>query len=412
MITREALRILHAKLHFVGAVNRQYDNRFAQSGAKIGTTLDIRVPPKYTTRSGATISSYQNSTERKIALPVTTQKGVDMNFSSVELTMQIDDFAKRFLEPAMAQLASTIEADALSMYKSVPSYSGRADETLASTATTNAYNKFQNGGRYMTELLAPVDNNRVALLNPQSRVDFSDAVKGLFQASQNIEEQYREGMMGRTGGFDVFESTLIPAHTPGSYTTGGQSNGATQGNNGANNVFVSTSDIILSGMGAAATLKAGDVITFAGCYEVHPETKVAYGYLKRFVVNADFTADGAGAGTVTVSPAVIYGGAFQNVSASVANASAVVKLTGVTASTAYGQNLMFHRDAFVFATADLEDVSQYGAWGAREVYDGISMRIARQYDIANDLVPTRIDVLYGYVAVYPELANRLVHQIA
>jgi hypothetical protein len=72
--------------------------------------------------------------------------------------------------------------------------------------------------------------------------------------------------------------------------------------------------------------------------------------------------------------------------------------------------LQFHEDAFVFATADLEDVSRYGAWGARESMDGISMRIARQYAIATDTIPCRIDVLAGFAPLYPELAVRHMYE--
>jgi hypothetical protein len=78
-----------------------------------------------------------------------------------------------------------------------------------------------------------------------------------------------------------------------------------------------------------------------------------------------------------------------------------------SASTQYAQNLVFHRDAFVLATADLEDVSKYGAWGARESVDGISIRLARQYDINSDNVPCRLDVLFGWKVVRPEMACRV-----
>lgn len=403
MITREALRILHQKSNFIGRTNRQYDSRFAKGGAKIGTSLDVRLPNKYTTRSGAPLS-VQNSVDRKVTLPVATQKGVDVSFSSVELTMDIDSFSQKFLEPAMSQLAATVEADALSMYKSVPNYIGAVNDQLD-------YAQFQGAGRILSENLAPRDNNRTATLTPKSTVEFATDVKGLFQSSDNIEKQYREGIVGRTAGFDVYENTLVPTHLTGTHAgtpkTGSSSVTTTQGNAGTGNAYVATSDIVTDGW-TSTSLKEGDIITFAGVFDVHPETKQSTGVLKRFVVAED-VSDTAGDMTITVSPGVIYGGAYQNVSNGVANNQDIVVL-GTTA-TAYGQNLMFHRDAFIFATADLDDVSQYGAWGARETHDGLSLRVARQYDINNDVIPCRIDILYGYVAAYPELACRSVYQL-
>lgn len=393
MITREALRILHQKLNFISKVDRQYDDRFAKTGAKIGTTLNIRKPPKYTVSTGANLST-QDSTETYTSLSVSNQAHVDMTFSSVELTMQIDDFAKRFLEPAMAQLAAYIENDALSMYKSVYNQVGSVSAPL------NAMRPVLQARKRMNDALTPMDGNRSIILNTDSNVELVDALKGLFQSSSQIADQYEDGMMGRTGGFGFYENTLLPNHTPG--TQGGTPlvNGAAQ----------TGSTLVTDGWAAAGTLKKGDVFTLAGVYGVHPETKQAYGYLQQFVATSDATADGGGAMSISIYPAITTSGAFQTVSGSPADNAAITVMG--TASTAYGVNLAFHKNAFTFATADLEDVSQYGAWGAREVYDGISMRIARQYAIGTDTVPTRIDVLYGYTALYPQLACRLANQVS
>lgn len=400
IITNESLRILHSNLNFIGNINRQYDNRFARNGAKIGSSLDVRLPNKYTVRDGPTLNT-QDTVNRKVTLPVATQKGVDVNFSSQELTMDLNDFSQNILQPAMAQLASRMEADALSMRNSVANLVGTPTGHLD-------YATFQGAGRKLTENLAPMDNSRTFTLDPKSRVDFSDAVKGLFQSADAISEQYREGVVGKTGGFNVYENTLLSAHTPG--TLGGTPlvNGASQGNAGTNNAYVDQTNLVTDGWTASQTvLTNGDVFTIAGVYEVHPETKHSYGTLKQFAVVGDTASDASGNATVTVSPGIITGGAYQNVSAAPADNAAITPVG--SASTPYGENLAFHKDAFIFASADLEDVSQYGAWGARKVYDGLSMRIARQYDINNDQMPCRIDVLYGYVPAYPELATRVIH---
>ncbi|WP_297924674.1 P22 phage major capsid protein family protein [uncultured Agitococcus sp.] len=400
IITKEALRILHAQSNFLTKINRQYDSRFAVNGAKIGTNLDVRLPNKFTVRTGSTYSA-QDMVERKVSLPVATIKGVDCTITDTELTMSLNDFSEQFLKPAMNQLASDIEYNAmLSMYKSVPN-------AVGTVSTQIDYKKFQQAGQRLTENLAP-SSDRTFLLNPSSRVEFSDAVKGLFQSSSNIEDQYREGVVGRTGGFDVFENTMIPVHTTGTYGGTPLTNGATQGSTGASNAYVATSSIITDGWTSGGTsLKAGDIVTFAGCYDVHPETKVSTGVLKKFVIVSD-VSDTTGAITMTVSPAVIAGGAYQNCSNRIADNSAITVLG--TSATAYGQNLAFHKDAFTFVSADL-DIPKGVDMAARERFGNISMRFVRWFDGDSGQWKSRFDILHGMAALYPELACRLVHQL-
>lgn len=406
-ITREALRILHGKLSFIKSVNTQYDSNFAKSGAKIGTQLNIRMPARYKVRTGATLST-QDHIERSTPLYVTSQIGVDVSFTSVDLTMSLDDFGNRVLSPAMTQLAAYLESDCLTRaYKLVANYTG-------TTSTQMTYKQFQQGGQSLSENLAPPDQ-RTALLNPASMVEFNDAVKGLFNAQSNLTTQYREGMMGRTGGFDVMENTFLPSHTRGSLAGSPVTNGAALGTSTTANAWVSTTALEVDGATSGTTLKAGDVITLSGVYDVHPESKVNTGRLKKFVVTADVTLTTAATSyTVTVSPGMIYGSgnAYQNcVLSGVANSDGLTVTAFGVASTAYGQNMQFHKDAFVFATADLVDVAEFGAWGARDSMDGISMRVAKQYDITNDAVPCRIDILYGFAGLYPELAARGFHAL-
>ena len=400
VITREALRILHAQSNFLTKINRQYDSRFAVSGAKIGTSLDVRLPNKFTVRTGSTYSA-QNMIERKVNLPVATIKGVDLTITDSELTLSLNDFSEQFLKPAMNQLASDLEYSAMqSMYKSVPN-------SVGTVSTQIDYKKFQQAGQKLTESLAP-SSDRTFLLNPSSRVEFSDAVKGLFQSSSNIEDQYREGMVGRTGGFDVFENTMIPVHTTGTYGGTPLTNGATQGDAGTGNAYVATSSIVTDGWTSGGTsLKAGDIVTFAGVFDVHPETKVSTGVLKKFVITTD-VSDTTGAITMTVSPGVIAGGAYQNCSNRIADNSAIVVLG--TSATAYGQNLAFHKDAFTFVSADL-DIPKGMDMAAREKFGNISMRFVRWFDGDTGTWKSRFDILHGMAALYPELACRLVHQL-
>ncbi len=378
-VTREALRILHQKLNFVGSITREYDDSFAKSGAKIGDSLKIRLPNQYSVRSGATLSA-QDTTESSVTLQVATQKGVDLNFTSVDLSLSLDDFSKRVLEPAMSVLAANIEADSMNMYKDVAQsvWNGGSAATLA---------KLLAGRKVLQDALTPL-NDRTANLNTQDNVDLVDALKGLFHDSKEVARQNREGYMGRTAGFDFVENTMWPSHTRGA-GSGYLINGAAQ----------SGSTIIVdTGTGAIA---AGDVFTIAGVFKVHPETKVSTGILQQFVATA---AASSGATSIAISPAIVASGASQNVSGSPADNAAITFLG--TASTAVGTSMLYQQDAFAFATADLVMPSGVD-FSKREVLDGISMRIVRQYDINNDKFPCRLDVLYGYKTLRPQLACRL-----
>ena len=386
MITREALRVLHNKLTFIGAINRQYDDSFAKSGAKIGDTLKLRLPNQFTVRTGATLSA-QDISEQSVALQVGTQKGVDMNFSSVDLTLSLDDFSSRVLEPAMAVLAAALEADAVTMYKDVYQQVGTPG------TTPNTLLTYLQARARLNNSLTPMDTNRTAHLSPLATATIVDALKGLFQDSSAIREQYREGAMGRTAGFDWFENPLVPTHANGNSVAGVQVTGAGQTGTTLN----------IKGVASGNAFAHGTVFTIAGVYEVHPETKVATSRLQQFVVAADATMSGT-TGALTISPSINVTGATQNVSGSPAD-SAALAIVG-SASTAYEQELAFHRDAFAFATADL--VMPKGVdFAAREVYDGVSMRIVRAYDINNDAFPCRIDVLYGYKTIRPQMACRV-----
>jgi hypothetical protein len=387
-VTREALRVLHQKLNFVGSIVREYDDSFAQKGAKIGDTLKVRLPNQYTVRTGATLSA-QDTNETSVDLKVQTQRGVDLNFTSVDLTLSLDDFSKRILNPAMSTLAASIEADAMSMYRDVfqSVWNGGAAITLE---------KVLDGRVLLQNALAPL-NDRTANLNTTDNAKFVDALKALFNDTTGIAKQYREGYMGRTAGFDFVENTMWGKHTRGaanaSYTTSTLVGVLPISENPVSTMTVAT------GTGA---MNVGDVFTIGNVNSVHPETKVNTGTPQQFVVTAAYAG---GAGSVSFAPAIVLAGGRQNVVIPTTSATAAITFAG-TASTAVGTSLLYQKEAFAFATADL--VMPGGVdFAAREVMDGISMRVVRQYDINNDKFPTRLDVLYGYKTLRPQLAARL-----
>jgi hypothetical protein len=384
-ITREALRVLHQKSNFVGNIIRDYDDSFAKTGAKIGDTLRVRLPNEYTVRTGAAIST-QDTSESSVTLPVQTQKGVDVNFTTAELTMDMDDFSERILDPAMSVLAANIEADALNMVKDV--YNLVDSDTAAID-----FLDIMNARKVLTDNLAPQDNQRCMLMQTKHTPPLVNELKGLFQDSSAIAQQYKEGMMGKTAGFDFYENTLLNDHTTGTAAKGDTSYDV----NGANQTG---SSVVVDG--GTKTFLKGDVITIAGCTRVHPESKASTGVAQQFVVTAD---TGASATTISISPSIITSGGRQNVSASPTDNGAITKV-GAGASELLTSTMGFHKEAFAFATADL--LMPDGVdFASRQVFDGISIRVIRAYDINSDKMPCRIDVLYGYKTVRAQLATRI-----
>lgn len=395
-VTREALRILHQKLNFIGTINRQYDDQFAKSGAKIGDSLKIRLPNQYTVRTGRPIS-VQDTSEQSVTLQVATQKGVDMAFTSVDLTLSLDDFSERILEPAMSVLAANIEADAMSMYKDV--YNEVSD--VGATATTALILQV---AKKLTDNLAPIAG-RTLNLNTKDNVDLVEALKGLFNDPAKLSKNFRDGMVANNflGFENVYQNTLWPIHVTG--TDDGTGAYLTDIAAGENNGSAGLLNIDTG----SGSFKKGDIVMIESLYRVHPETKVSTGKLMQFVVTADATP-GAGGGDLSISPNIVTSGARQNVTG-LADGKKIYKReydesTAVGNAADYLISMGYHKDAFAFATADL--VMPRGVdFSAREVLDGISMRIVRQYDINNDNLPCRIDVLYGYKTIRPELACRL-----
>lgn len=404
MITREALRILHNKLTYVGSINRQYDSRFAQEGAKIGTTLQIRLPNLYKIRTTAPMQ-VQDTYEQKIDLTVATQYGVDVNFSSVELTMSLDDFSKRIIEPAMAVLSSNIEAKALDMVYDIYQCSGATGTPVI--PTTLAY--FTLARAILNRSLTPKENaKRHALIDSATMASLVEGLKTLFHQGASLEHQYKEGFIqGSAGGFMWWENDLAPVFATGSTTnTTPLMKGAT---------LTGATTISVKGFpGATSTVLKGQVLTISGVYAVHPETKAAYGQLQQFVVTENAIASGNEIAALKISP-TIYGptsGALQNVSALPQDNAPVLFFEGTGSySSNLIQNVVYHEDAFTFVTADLE-MPKGVDFAAREVYDGISMRIVRNYDIINDKFPCRIDVLFGYKTLRAQMACRIPYKPA
>ncbi len=386
-VTREFLRVLHDNLSFIGNITRWYDDRFKVSGAKVGNSVDVRLPVKARSVTGPNLS-IQDVTEQVVTVQLTTQRHIDFSFSTVELTTDVEDFRRRYIEPFAKQLASEIEADVLSnVYKDVYNAVGTPGTVPGSLSV------FLEARRRLNEYLVPMADRSV-LMNSETMVNMVDALKALFHDASSISEQYKEGFITRAAGFDWYENQLLPVHDNGGVAGTPLVNGANQ----------TGSSLVTDGWTANTTIKKGTIFTISGVYAVHPETKNSYRFLQQFVVTSDVTADASGNATIPISPSITTSGAYQNVSGSPAD-NATITVLG-SGNTLYPQNMAFHKEAFVFATADLE-LPQGVDWAARESYDGISVRIIRDYSISDDTIPCRIDVLYGYKCVRPEMAVRI-----
>ena len=393
MITRKALEILENNLVITRNVNRQYDDSFAVQGAKIGSTLRIRLPDRALVTDGAALQ-VQDDNEQFTTLTVSTQKHIGMNFTTAELTMQLDDFADRVLKPRVSQLAASIDADVANAYKGIFASVGTAGTTPAtSLVLLQAQQKLNEAAASMSP--------RYATVSPAANAGLVEGMKGLFNPVSTVSRQFKNGMMGDgvLGYDEINMSQSILQHTAGtrSLTDTILVNGAvsTQGQ----------ATISIDGGTGSATVTAGDVFTIAGVYAVNPQTRQSTGSLQQFVVTTASTASGGAWTNIAILPAMYTSGnALATIDAFPADNAAVTFIG--TASTQYPQNLIYHKDAITFATADLL-LPQGVDMASRQVHNGISLRIVRQYDINNDRMPCRIDVLYGYSVIRPAMACRL-----
>jgi len=388
MITRKALEILENNLVITRNVNRQYDDSFAVEGAKIGSTLRIRLPDRALVTDGAALQ-VQDDNEQYTTLTVASQKHIGVNFTSAELTMQLDDFAERVLKPRISQLASSIDADVANSYK----YIGNTVGTPGSTPSTSLV--LLQAQQKLNENAA-VMNPRYATVNPAANAGLVEGLKGLFNPQDTISKQFKNGMMG-TGvlGYDEINmSQSIKQFTTGTRAATGNTTGAAVTTEGASTLTLT--------VGSGETILPGDVFTIADCFSVNPQTRESTGSLFQFVALASTTSTTTA--TVTVAPMYSAANALATMNVLPATSKAVVFVGA--ASTQYAQNLVCHKDAITFATADLL-LPQGVDMAARAVHNGISLRVVRQYDINNDRMPCRIDVLYGYSVIRPQMAVRM-----
>ena len=400
-ITNEALMVLENELTFTGQVDRNYDDQFAVVGAKIGQTVNVRRPGRFIGAVGPQLV-VEDFNETSVPVTLSTQFQVSTQFTTQDLALSLDMFSDRILKPAIATVANKMDRDGLLVAKNntanIVGTAGTAPTGLITYLTAAAYLDSEG---------APRDGRRSVTIEPFTSSTIVDSLKGLFVPTSQISSQYTKGLMGRdSGGMNCYMDQNVVSQTFGSYSTATLSCNVTTATGFLSSGWAYSSNITIGATSAAATLNQGDTFTIAGVYAVNPQNRQSYGKLRNFVVQSTTAIGSGGTATVTVVPAVITGGQFQNVSVTSTGSQAVTPFnnTGVTSP----QNILMHRNAFTLACADLElPEGVHFAGRASDKELGLSIRVVRQYTINNDSIPTRLDVLYGWAPLYPELACRI-----
>jgi hypothetical protein len=384
LITKETLVILENNLVMAGKVNRQFENQFV----KIGNAITIRKPNRFVITNGPGLV-IQNISEPSTSITISNQQHVDFQFSSQDLTLTIEEFSERYLKPAAVTIANSIDYTVFSNFSSFSNLVGTAGTLPAS------FQSLANVGQRLDELAAPQDG-RTLVLNPAAYWSLANGVSNLFVTM--VSEPALKGFLANIANFSIYVDQNAQAHMWGAFAGAGVVNGANQTGN----------LIVTNGWTPSITglFNAGDVVTFAGVFEVNPQNRQSTGALKDFVITSAVNSDSGGNATLSIFPSINISGAYQNASASPANLATVSAATAPVKSTSYFNNLGFCRDAIGLVTVPLE-LPDGVDFRSREMWKGISMRIIRAYDVTNDVLPTRIDVLYGTAQYYNDLGVRL-----
>lgn len=395
LVAKEALAILQNMLGFAKNVNRDFQPEFSSNqsrGYSPGSTINIKRPPRYTYRAGR-VAVPQATVETSIPL-VLSQGGVDINFTSFERTLSVQQFEQR-MQAAVVAVVNQIDLVGLNLARlGVANSVGTVGTPPATQAAALAL--ITAGQQKLSENAAPTDSRSLAV-NPLMNASIVQGLAGLFNSAGTISKQYQSGMFVEGLGLNVAMDQNVSRHTNGTQPTGPTANAV----NGAGQTGAA---ITVNAAAITGTITAGSVITFAGVNSVNPQSRVDTGSLQQFVVTANVAAS---ATSIPISPAIVTSGAFQNVTASPANNAALTVLGAASAS--YDTNIMYHRDAFTLAMVPMfEPMNGTGAKVSQMSDDGMTVKVTQFYDGVNDNNIVRLDVLFGWAVTYPELACKLV----
>lgn len=412
VITNEVLRIAHNASAFLGNVNTDYESAW-DGKYKPGSTVKARAPVQFTHRDGET-ASVQDITERSTDITLEPLLGLDFAVGSTDLTTSVGSdgnvskgFRDRYLKPAGLKLAALLDYRiAVKMkngFHQIIGTPGTPPATIADILQAQVP---------MDRMSVPRDGQRMAAIEPGANATIVAGLATLFNNKEMLGDQYKTGVLKTGLGLDFAMSQNVPSHTVGPLGGAPLVDGANQGLTNAgttDNPYGATTALLTKGWtaAAAARLNKGDTFTIAGVFSVNPETKASTGVLQSFLVTADFSSDASGNGSVTISPAIIAGGAYQNVTARPADGAAMT-ITSGAAGTSYTNNIIWHKDAFTFVSPKQElpggmDMA-YQASLADE--GGISLRFVRGFDITNNKFVSRFDILWGGAVTLPNFGVR------
>lgn len=397
VIAKRALMNLDNELVMGNLVYRDYESSFGPT--KIGDTVTIRRPVDFSVTDGATLD-LQDITEGSLTLQVSNRKHVGFSFPDSDLTLTIDEFDKRYIKPASIQLANNVDAALMNLYQSVNNWAGTAGQTI------NSHSDFLKGVQRLDELAVPT-NDRYAVLSPGDWHGLAGAFSALY-INGVAGDALKNSKLPSIGGVDVYMAQNIKAHTVGAHGGTPLTRGASQGVAYSTVKTTMTQTFLTDGWTTSSSLKAGDVFTIADVYDVNPVTKATLSHLKMFTIESNVTtnASSASATTLTIYPAIITTGPYQNVSADNGNDKTITYIG--TAATNYAQNLVFQKNAFALAMVPiLQAPAGAGVMQATERYKGLSLQYSAQYDITNARMVYRFDILYGVKTIDGRLATRL-----
>jgi len=396
IIAKEALMKLRNNLVMGSKVHRNYEMEFPGSPKK-GGSVTIRKPNKFKVTTGRTRST-SVITEQSITLTVSEQKHVSWAFNTKDLTLTIEEYKDRYIEPAAIALANEIDATICALYKDV------WNDVYESTGfvTPESFLVLGKAAQRLDEESVPRDQ-RCIVLNPAANWSLANALKNMYVTSVS-GPALKKGYLATIAGYEIFMDQNIKVHTTGDFHDTGSTAAlivATTGGNTGTLVELAHGRIV-----ASQALNIGDVFTMADVHAVNPVSGESTGVLRQFVVTAvaDATATATSAIiALNVEPELIDTGAYKTVTTLPAGGAAVTVLG--TQGEPYPENLAFHKNAFALVMVPL--AKPEGAWGSVATEAGFSIRVVKDYDINTDDEICRMDVLYGVKTIYPELACRI-----
>lgn len=376
-------------------VDRQLDSQFR----KVGASIEVRRPIMFAATAGATLVK-QDVEEKAATVTLDRREHVGFAITSEDLTLKVEDFTKRYVQPAAAELAQQVETAIGDVYKQIGNFvgtPGTAPSTFLEVGTA---------AKVLTKLGTPMNVRWSAFYDEDASLALADGLKTVFP-TEIAKKAIEEAAIGRYSKFMLFENQSLALHTVGAHGGTPLIDGAAQSVTYDASGDSWTQSLVTNGWtnSTADVLLEGDVITIADVFSVNRKTRLSTGDLQTFVVRADATSGAStGPATLTISPPMITSGPFQTVTAAPADDAVITVKTG-TAGTGYKQNLAWHENAITLAMAPL-DMPTEGASSSRESFGGISIRAVRQYDITTDETVYRFDILFGVKAQNPDFAVR------